>query len=152
MVSLVEDFGEHIGRAMGWPRMAGKAAAVLMLSETPMTLAELQQALDASKGSVSETTRLLITHGTVERFKETGSRHFVFRWRDDAWVGCLQHTLDQTKQLLELAERRHRVATELSATGRRRLRQMRDYYRFIVRGLEDLLSEYRELSKDPAGR
>lgn len=150
MTTLVEDFGVHIGRAMGWPKMAGKTAALLMMSEQPMTLAELQKALDASKGSVSEMTRLLITNGTVERFKKPGSRHFVFRWRPDAWVGCLQHQLDATRQILELAERRHRAATDLGATQRQRLRQMRDYYRFIVGGLEDLLAEYRELTQEPS--
>ena len=74
---LVDDFGLHIGRAMGWPPMAGRAAGVLMLSEKPLTLAELQEALGASKGSASEMTRLLMVNGVVERYKEPGSRQFV---------------------------------------------------------------------------
>ncbi|WP_235079262.1 GbsR/MarR family transcriptional regulator [Amycolatopsis orientalis] len=139
---LVEDFGVHIGRAMGWPPMAGRTAALLMLSEKPLTTAQLQQRLDASKGSVSEITRLLIVNGTVERFKEPGSRQFVYRWRDDAWIGCLRHQLDQTAELLKLAERGHERGEAFDATQRARLTDMRDYYRFMVRGLEDLLAAY----------
>lgn len=149
--SLIEDFGVHIGHAMGWPRMAGRAAAVLMLAEQPMTLAALQEALGASKGSVSETTRLLIVSGTVVRDKPPGSRQFVFRWRDDAWVGCLRHQLDQTVQLLALAETGHERAAGLSETQQRRFRQMRDHYRYMVGRLEALLAERTELAEGSDG-
>jgi DNA-binding transcriptional regulator GbsR (MarR family) len=139
-LALVDDFGVHIGHVMGWPPAAGRAAGLLMLSETPLTSAQLQESLAASKGSISETTRLLITNGTVERFKEPGSRQYVYRWRDDAWIGCLRHQLDQTTELLALAERGYKRG--LPAAQRKRLRQMRDYYRFMVEGLQDLLAEY----------
>lgn len=130
--------------------MAGRAAAVLMLADQPMTLAELQEALGASKGSVSESTRLLIVNGAVVRDKPAGSRQFVFRWRDDAWVGCLRHQLDQTVQLLALAETGCERAAGLSETQQRRLRQMRDYYRYMVGELEVLLADYAELAEGPA--
>ncbi len=142
--ALIDDFGVHIGGAMGWPRMAGRAAGVLMLSETPMTMPQLQEALDASKGSVSETTRLLVATGTVERLKEKGSRQSVYRWRDDAWVGCLQHQLEQTTELLSLAERASRQGGALPAEQRRRLQAMHEYYTFMVERLTTLLAEYSE--------
>jgi len=140
--SLIADFGLHIGRAMGWPPMAGRVAGVLMLSESPMTLAQLRTALNASKGSVSEMTRLLITNGTVQRFKEPGRRGFVFRWRDDAWVGCLRHQLRQTTRLLELAESACARAASLPAEQRGRLREMHEYYTFMVQRLQALLEDY----------
>jgi DNA-binding transcriptional regulator GbsR (MarR family) len=142
--SLIEDFGLRIGGAMGWPPMAGRAAGVLMLSDTPLTLAQLQQALEASKGSVSETTRLLMVNGVVERFKEGGQRQFVFRWRADAWIGCLQHQLDATTQLLDFARHAQLKGSDLPAEQRRRLQDMEDYYSFLVEQLERLLSEYIE--------
>ncbi|WP_329236587.1 hypothetical protein OG417_32380 [Actinoallomurus sp. NBC_01490] len=139
---LIDDFGLHIGRAMGWPPMAGRAAGVLMLSETPMTMAELQAALDASKGSMSETTRLLMVSGTVRRFKEPGSRQYVYEWRDDAWTGCLQHQLEQTTELLVLAEHARARGADLPERQRGRLREMHEYYTFMTRSLEALLGEY----------
>lgn len=143
--SLIDDFGCTIGVAMGWPRMAGRAAAVLMLHDEPMTLAQLQRSLQASKGSVSETTRLLMTSGTVARFKQSGTRHFVYQWRDDAWIGCLQHQLDQTKRLLALAEDAQTRTGHLPAPQSERVQEMHEYYRFMVRRLETLLEEYTAL-------
>jgi DNA-binding transcriptional regulator GbsR (MarR family) len=122
--------------------MAGRTSGVLMLSDKPLTLAELQEALDASKGSASEMTRLLIDNGVVERFEEPGSRQFVDRWRDDAWVGCLQHQVTVNRELLELAENAQVRGKHLPAEQRGRLRQMRDYYVFMTEQLEALLSEY----------
>lgn len=141
--SLIDDFGLYIGRAMGWPPMAGRAAGVLMLSESPMTMTQLQDALRASKGSMSETTRLLVLSGTVRRFKEPGSRRYVYEWRDDAWIGCLQHQIEGTTDLLALAENAQARDVALPERQRARLRDMHEFYTFMVRRLETLLDEYR---------
>ncbi|MFZ3566379.1 GbsR/MarR family transcriptional regulator [Streptomyces sp. BH097] len=143
--SLVEDFGRRIGRAMGWPPIAGRLAGVLMLSPAPMTLSELQEVLGASKGSTSEMTRLLIANGTVERVKAPGVRQAGYVWRDDAWSGCLQHQLAQTEQLLELAETAKARGAGMPEVQQARLRDMHTYYEFMVRELRRLLDEYREL-------
>ncbi|MFF1695392.1 GbsR/MarR family transcriptional regulator [Streptomyces sp. NPDC058257] len=142
---LVEDFGQRIGRAMGWPPMAGRLAGVLMLSPTPMTLSELQTALGASKGSASEMTRLLITNGTVERVKVPGVRQAGYVWRDDAWSGCLQHQLNQTEQLLELARTARGRGLGMPEAQQARLRDMHAYYDFMVGHLRRLLDEYQRL-------
>ncbi|BCL30328.1 GbsR/MarR family transcriptional regulator [Streptomyces aurantiacus] len=142
---LIEDFGLRIGRAMSWPPMAGRLAGILMLSPDPMTLSQLQQALGASKGSASEMTRLLITHGTVDRVKVPGVRQAGYEWRSDAWSGCLQYQLDQTRQLLELAEAARERGGALPPVQRGRLRDMHTFYAFMVEQLEGLLDEYRLL-------
>ncbi|GAA2216138.1 hypothetical protein GCM10009850_116070 [Nonomuraea monospora] len=142
---LIDDFGLRIGRAMGWPPMAGRAAGVLMLSSAPLSTAELQSALDASKGSVSEMTRLLVDSGTVRRFKEPGSRQYVYEWRHDAWIGCLRHMLGQTRELLTLAEHARARGDELPEPQRGRLREMHEYYTFMVRQMEEILQEYTTL-------
>lgn len=142
--ALIHDFGLRIGGAMGWPPVAGRAAGVLMLSEEPVSMAHLQNVLEASKGSVSEMTRLLIDNGVVERFKETGSRQYVYQWRPDAWIGCLRHQVQATTELLDFAREAQNKGPELSAVQRHRLQEMVDYYVFIVERLEQLLSEYIE--------
>ncbi|WP_344860590.1 hypothetical protein [Amycolatopsis ultiminotia] len=140
---LRDDFATVIGQAMGWPPMAGRTAAVLLLSERPMTVQQLQDELGASAGSVSEMTRLLITNGVVHRFKPPGARHFAYEWRQDAWAGCLEHTLRQTTQLRELAHNALRENDEFAGLQRGRLRQMAAYYDFMVARLTLLLEDYR---------
>lgn len=142
--ALIEDFGFRIGGAMGWPPMAGRAAGVLMLSEESVSMAQLQQALGASKGSVSEVTRLLIDNGVVERFKKSGQRQYVYQWRPDAWIGCLRHQVQATTQLLDFARDAREKGGSLSPVQQRRLDDMAQYYVFIVERLEQLLTEYIE--------
>lgn len=91
---------------------------------------------------MSETTRLLITDGTDGRYKPAGSRQFVFRRRDDAWVGCPQHQLEQTAQLRALAERAQEPAEGLPSEQHQRVRRMVEYYAFMTQRLEVLLAEF----------
>lgn len=140
---VIEDFTSVIGATMGWPPMAGRTAGVLMLAEGPMTAQQLQAEVGASVGSMSEITRLLITNGVVRRVKSPGARHFVYEWRSDAWVGCLEHQLGQTRELRDLAHRTETIGAGLPEAQRRRLREMAGYYDFMVDRLTALLEEYR---------
>ncbi|MBN9738723.1 hypothetical protein Ae168Ps1_1245c [Pseudonocardia sp. Ae168_Ps1] len=140
---LIDDFASVLGRTMGWPPMAGRTAGVLMLAEGAMTAQQLQADVGASAGSMSEITRLLITNGVVQRVKAPGARHFVYEWRADAWVGCLEHQLRQTRDLRDLAHRTEANGAALPDTQRRRLRDMAGYYDFMVARLTALLEEYR---------
>lgn len=140
---LLEDFAVVIGQTMGWPPTAGRTAGVLMLSEQPMTARQLQAEVGASAGSMSEITRLLIDNGVVARGKEPGARYFVYRWRPDAWVGCLEHQLRQVEALRDLAHGTEATSGGLPGPARLRLRDMVDYYDFMVVRLAGLLAEYR---------
>lgn len=155
---LVDDFGIRIGSLMGWPPMAGRMAGVLMLSDRPMTLTGLRERLGASKGSASEITRLLISSGTVERVREPGRREHMYRWRHDAWVGCLTHQLTASADFLAFAEEAYDRSHALDGAQRRRIGEMRDFYAFMTANLTEMLtaftrdegSPHRENEKTPA--
>ncbi len=70
----VENFGIEIGNAMGWPPMAGRVLATLMLHDGPMSMKQLREALDASAGTISEMARLLDRNGVVTRVKIPNTR------------------------------------------------------------------------------
>lgn len=145
-VALLDDFAAVIGQTMGWPPMAGRTAGVLLLSDRPMTVQQLQDELGASAGSVSEMTRLLIMNGVVRRFKAPGTRYFVYEWRPDAWAGCLEHQLRQAEQLRVLAHRTGGDGRALRDLQRARMREMVEFYDFMVARLSSLLEEYRAQS------
>ena len=141
--ALTEDFATVIGQTFGWPPLAGRTAAVLLLSEHPMTTGQLQSATGASAGSMSEITRLLITNGVVRRFKQAGARYYAYEWRADAWAGCLEHQLEQTTNLRDLAHRTRASGARLPEPQQDRLRDMASYYDFMVAHLTELLRVYR---------
>ena len=140
---LIEDFASVIGATMGWPPTAGRTAGVLMLADAAMTAQQLQAEVGASAGSMSEITRLLITNGVVVRFKAPGARHFVYQWRADAWVGCLEHQLRPVRELRAGAPPPPARAGGRAPGQPRRVRDMAGYYDFMVDRLTALLEEYR---------
>src|SRR5215217_2912648 len=75
----VEEFGLLFGQ-FGLSRMLGRVLGVLMISDPPERSAEeLAEALGASRGSISQTTRSLIQMGLVQRWSRPGERKHYFR-------------------------------------------------------------------------
>ncbi len=141
----IELFGAEIGRAMSWPPMAGRMFATLMLHDRAMTTDELQEALKASSGAISQVSRLLIKSGVVSRIKTPGYRKKSYAYREDAWLACIRHTVEATMDLLELAE----AATESSKTCppqiRRRFEEMRDFYTFMTKANKQLAQDFQTM-------
>lgn len=147
-VPTVESFGIEVGQAMGWPRMAGRVMATLMLHDGPMSNRQLQDALGASAGSISEMARLLDRNGVVTRVRIPGSRQSGYRYRPDAWLGCLQHQIEITTRLLRLAESSARTPEAGSEHARARFADMRAYYTLVGRKLAEAEREF----ADPGAR
>ena len=64
---FIEDISLYFEQ-MGLPRMAGRVLGVLLIAEPPQqSLNDLCEMLQASKSSVSTTTRLLIEMGLIDR-------------------------------------------------------------------------------------
>ena len=105
-----KNFVEEVGivfEQTGLPQMAGRVFGWLLISNPPyQSSAELAEALMASKGSISTTTRLLIQVGLIERFVIPGERHDNFRLRTDAFKHTMRRGLeDEIKMFRQLAER-----------------------------------------------
>lgn len=70
----------------GTPRMVGRALGWLLVSDPPeQSAAELAEHLQASKGSISTATRVLLRLGFIERVRVRGERFDRFRARPESW-------------------------------------------------------------------
>jgi DNA-binding transcriptional ArsR family regulator len=88
--AAIERFTEEIAMWLeleaGTPRMVGRALAWLLVCDPPeQSAADLAEALQASKGSISTATRVLLRMGFVERVRMRGERFDRFRVDPDAW-------------------------------------------------------------------
>ncbi|MFQ3629252.1 MAG: MarR family transcriptional regulator, partial [Cyanobacteriota bacterium] len=76
-------FVEEVGlmfELIGLPRMAGRIFGWLLISQPPhQSSGELAEVLQASKGSISSMTRLLIQLGLIERLPLPGDRRDFFQ-------------------------------------------------------------------------
>jgi DNA-binding transcriptional regulator GbsR (MarR family) len=88
--SSIERFVEELGILLeleaGTARMVGRTLGWLLVCEPPeQSAAELAEMLQASKGSISTATRVLLRMGLVERVRFRGERFDRFRVQPEAW-------------------------------------------------------------------
>ncbi len=83
---FVEELGILLELEAGTPRMVGRALGWLLVCDPPeQSAAELAETLQASKGSISTATRVLLRMGLIERVRFRGERFDRFRVQPEAW-------------------------------------------------------------------
>jgi DNA-binding transcriptional regulator GbsR (MarR family) len=132
-------FVEEVGllfELVGLPRMAGRIFGWLLISDPPQqssgTLAEV---LQASKGSISTMTRLLVQIGLIERVSLPGDRRDYFQIKPHAWTQLAQQRLAQITAFRQMAERGLQLMEGSSPALQKRLQEMRDVHAFWEREL-----------------
>jgi len=148
---FVEDVG-IVFEQTGLPRMAGRIFGWLLISDPPhQSTDQLTEALMASKGSISTTTRLLIQIGLIERFSLPGVRHDYFRLRPDAWQYMIRHGLeDEIKMFRQLAEHGLELLADKTPLTPKWLEEMRDVYSFLEQEFPAVLERW-EQERDKRG-
>ena len=147
MKRFVEDVGIFFEQA-GLPRMAGRILGWLMVAEPPhQTTGELEEALMASKGSISTMTRLLIRIGLIERISLPGIRHDFFRIKPGASYQLLKDSLDKTTAFRQLIERGLELIEGKTHVNRQWLEEMRDMYAFFEQEFPALLERWEQKRK-----
>lgn len=100
-------FVEMVGRfweSWGQPRTAGRMLGWLMICDPPeQSSADLAEALDASAGSVSTTSRQLVQIGLVDRVTFPGDRSSYFRLHEHAWIQVMHGRLEGIRGLHQIA-------------------------------------------------
>ncbi|MEJ5914517.1 GbsR/MarR family transcriptional regulator [Pseudokineococcus sp. 1T1Z-3] len=169
---FVEDFG-MLWATSGAPRMEGRVLAYLMVAAAPQSSsAELAQALGASPGSVSTTTRHLADVGFVQRRSLPGDRAHYFTVDDDVWgawlaserrylsrqAGVIERAMDDLAGGAEGADppaAEGQDAAEGRRRALRRLRNGRNYMRWLQGYHDQMLrdwSVYKTEHGDPEER
>jgi DNA-binding transcriptional regulator GbsR (MarR family) len=111
---------------------------------------ELVEALLASKASISNTTRLLIQLGLIERVSLPGCRRDYFRIKPNAWSQLVKDEMLKLAAIRKLADRGLRLLEDREPQFRRRLQEMRDLYAFFERELPPVIERWEQTQ--PAGR
>lgn len=139
---FVEDVGLFFEQS-GLPRMAGRVLGWLLISDPPhQSMNELVAALSASKASISNTTRLLIQIGLIERISLPDYRYDHFRIKPGAWYRLTKKQLTLLSVFHQLAERGLDLLDDQEPSLKTRLEEMRDLYAFFERELPLLLERW----------
>lgn len=140
---FVEEFGLALER-VGLPRMVGRVWGYLLISDPPHQSAEeLAKALQASRGSMSTTTRSLMQMGLIDKVSFPGERRDYFRIRPGVWVDLLEQRAKIVSDWRQLAERGLEIMDPKDPDARRRLQEMHDVMAFYERELPALTERWR---------
>ena len=146
--NFVEEAG-LVFEQTGLPRMAGRVLGWLLISEPPhQSTDELAEALMASKGSISTTTRHLIKCGLVERINLPGVRRDYFRIQaHTCQYLIIRGLIDEIKIFRQLAERGLELLADKTLLIPKWLVEMLDAYTFLEREVPALLERWEQETK-----
>ncbi|MBD2459495.1 MarR family transcriptional regulator [Oscillatoria sp. FACHB-1407] len=121
---------------VGLPRMAGRIFGWLLISQPPhQSHSELAEILQASKGSISTMTRLLMQFSLIERVVIPGDRRDYFQIKPNAWAQMTQQRLMQISAFRKLAEQGLQLLASAPSTQQQRLQEMHEIHTFWEREL-----------------
>lgn len=124
---------------VGMPRMAGRVFGWLLISNPPLqSSGELVDVLQASKGSISTMTRLLIQIGLIERVSLAGDRRDYFQIKPNAWTQITQQQMVRVTAFRKLAERGLELITDSDVELQQRLQEMWKIHAFWERELPQI--------------
>ena len=139
-------FCEEIGLvfdSLHLPRMAGRVLGAILLGPSDgRTAGDLAETLQASKGSISNMTQLLMHYRFIERTVRAGDRRDRFVVKSGAWARMILWRVELLQRLQELAV----DGLELLAPdgNPEPLEEVRDMYAFLERELPKLFDRWDE--------
>jgi DNA-binding transcriptional regulator GbsR (MarR family) len=139
--AFIEEMGQFLG-GYGMTPMAGRMWAWLLLCDPPeQTAAEIADALQASRGAISGTARILTSAGFIRRTTRRGDRREYFSSPPEALDSMLSGAGAIYRRLREIADRGLAAAGE-SSSAEARLREFRDVVAFIESELPRVIDRF----------
>lgn len=141
-------FAERVGlliESQGLPRMAGRVIGWLLICDPQhQSLVELAEVLQASKASISTSTRSLEQLKIIERVTFPGDRRDYVRIIPNAWSKLLSRFEEESRIMRDLAEEGLAVLAGATPGRRERLTEMRDVYGFLLEMVPLLDEKWRQ--------
>ncbi len=128
---FVEEMGQLL-EDLGPGRMAGRVMGYLLICEPEeQTAAQLAEALNASKGSISTVTRLMSSARMIRKIRVSGHRSAYYKIQAEAWPEMIRSKAQQMVQVQTIARRGLEIMRDASPERRARLEIMVEFYEFM---------------------
>lgn len=150
--AFVEEMGQALA-SYGMTPMAGRMWGWLLICDPPeQTAAELAEALQASRGAISGTARLLASAGMIRRSTRRGDRREYFSAPPEALDSFLENAGRIYRRFREIAERGLDAIAERPPASRRRLEELRDVFAFVEEEVPAVVDRFLRDRAEPSGR
>ena len=139
---FVEELGQYLG-SVGMTPMAGRMWGWLLICvPAEQTAADLAEALQASRGAISGTARILETAGFIRRSRHRGDRREYFSAPPGAFRALLLGAGATYRRFREISEHGLEAIADLPPPARLRLEEVHDFVAFIERQFPTLLESF----------
>jgi DNA-binding transcriptional regulator GbsR (MarR family) len=143
---FIDATGEWWSKSYGMPPMTGRVFAWLLVCEpVEQTAAQLAEALNASQGSISGATGMLVRAKLVDRLHVRGERADRFRVRPEAWDEQIRDQGAAYARTL-IAQGLEALANE-PASRRARLEELDAFYAWWESRIPTLYEEWQEFKR-----
>src|SRR3954451_6072724 len=128
---FVEEMGQMLA-SYGMTPMSGRMWGWLLICEPPeQTAAEIADALDASRGAISGTARLLANAGLIRRTTKRGDRREYFSAPPEALDSMLSGAAAIYRRMRQIAEHGLAATSDRRPESRARLQEFHDVMTFV---------------------
>lgn len=142
-----QEYAEEIGvffERFGLARMVGRVLGVLLVRPRDHSAEELASLLQASRGSISQATRVLVEWGLVRRASKPGERRDYFSIRPGAWGEVMRREVGWIGAFRELAARGLTVADSDEEGNQDSLEEMLDFFEYLEREYPAIIDRWQE--------
>ena len=148
---FVEEMGQYLS-SLGMTPMAGRMWGWLLICDpAEQTAAEISDALQASRGAISGTARLLATSGLIRRTKRSGDRREYFSAPPEGLDLLLTNAAGIYRHMRAIAERGLDAIADRPSASRARLQEFHDVMAFVEREVPLVIAQFlRERSEGRA--
>jgi MarR family len=140
---FMDDLG-HLYARYGLSVTFGRAFALLLLSDQPISLEDLATQLEISKSAVSVAARELERVGVARRLTSPGSRRVLYEANDDV-APLFQGMFARVRLSLPVFQAAESIASPGRAT--QRLRELVELHEFWLMEAEGILERWRQRSR-----
>ena len=148
---FVEEMGQFLA-GLGMTPMAGRMWGWLLICEpTEQTAADIATALQASRGAISGTARILANAGLIRRGTKPGDRKEYFSAPPEALESMIGSAASIYRQMRGIAERGLAATTDRSPAARARLEEFRDVMGFVEAEVPALIDRFLRERKEAQG-
>jgi len=152
--SAVEAFVEDMGlsaQADGLPRIAGRMLGFFIVHGGPFSFSELAERLQVSRGSISTNARILRGLGLIDRTSRPGDRQDYYKLASSPYAKMLEGYVERMQRMEANAASMERCLPNDWRHARRRLREMREFYRAAVLSTRELIAQLRAKEDEELG-
>ena len=129
----------------GLPHMAGRVFAALQICKPPyLSMDELAEELQASKGAISMATRVLLQAEVIEKLSLPGHRRRYYRVRPGVWMSLFAHRTEHLHRHRELASLGMAALDGEPVEAKERLLEMIVFFDFVEEEMPRWIERWNE--------